>query len=189
MTAMPPATLTSHCPVADSRAEDSAAEEPPQAMNITVSMAPRLDRKIDTGWIETHFRQAAALIAEKDESRIGAISVMIVGDDRMSELHLRHSQVAGTTDVLTFDLRRDSANAIEAEIVVCADEAARRAVELGHAIERELLLYCVHGLLHCAGYHDHDEAGWQRMHAREDEILRAVGVGATFTPERGGDVQ
>jgi probable rRNA maturation factor len=107
----------------------------------------------------------------------------------MSELHLRHSQVAGTTDVLTFDLRRDSANAIEAEIVVCADEAARRGVELGHAIERELLLYCVHGLLHCAGYDDHDEAGWQRMHAREDEILRAVGVGATFMPKRGGDVQ
>ena len=47
---------------------------------------------------------------------------------------------------------------------------------VGHRVERELLLYCVHGLLHCLGHDDHDEAGWRAMHAREDEIERTLDV-------------
>jgi probable rRNA maturation factor len=106
--------------------------------------------------------------------------VLVVDDSRMIEFHRRHSGIASTTDVLTFELRQHPSDPIEVDLVICADEASRRAAELNHSIERELLLYCVHGLLHCLGYDDHDEPNWRRMHAREDEILAAIGVGATF---------
>jgi len=42
------------------------------------------------------------------------------------------------------------------------------------------LLYVVHGVLHCLGHDDHDEAGYASMHALEDRVLYAIGVGATF---------
>ena len=43
-----------------------------------------------------------------------------------------------------------------------------------------MLLYAVHGLLHCAGFDDHETAAFDRMHAEEDRILRAIGVGPIF---------
>lgn len=111
------------------------------------------------------------------------LSVIVINDDRMAELHERFSGVAGTTDVLTFDLSDDTAASthVEGEIYVCLDEAHRQAEQRGHATERELLLYAVHGLLHLVGYDDHDEADYQTMHAREDELLEAIGVGRLFS--------
>ena len=50
----------------------------------------------------------------------------------------------------------------------------------------QLLLYILHGLLHCAGFDDHDPAEHDRMHTEEDRILTAIGVGPVFrsSPER-----
>jgi probable rRNA maturation factor len=81
--------------------------------------------------------------------------------------------------VLSFDASTDN-NSIEADIAVCVDVARRESSARNHSVERELLLYALHGLLHCCGYDDHDEAGYQAMHAEEDRILSAIGVGPTF---------
>lgn len=94
-------------------------------------------------------------------------------------MHKRYCGDSGVTDVLTFPISNPGAP-IEADVVVCAEEAARRGAELGHAMERELLLYMLHGVLHCAGFDDHDAAGHRAMHEEEDRILRAIGVGATY---------
>jgi probable rRNA maturation factor len=66
------------------------------------------------------------------------------------------------------------------DTVICLDEARRRAGELGHTVHKELLLYCVHSLLHVQGYDDVTAAGARRMHAREDEILVALGIGPVY---------
>ncbi len=97
----------------------------------------------------------------------------------MTDLHERHCGLDATTDVLTFPLSGDG-EPVDVEIAVCLDEAVRRAVERGHEPERELLLYCLHGLLHCTGWDDHTTEDYDAMHAREDEILRAIGVGDVF---------
>lgn len=112
----------------------------------------------------------------------GDLSVVILDDEAMAAAHADHLGVDETTDVITFDLRNEPRpdEALDAEILVCLDEAKRRATELGHETWRELLLYVVHGVLHCLGYDDHDAASHQRMHEREDEILAAIGAGATF---------
>jgi probable rRNA maturation factor len=83
-----------------------------------------------------------------------------------------------STDVLTFPSASDGS--IDVDIAVCADEARRQAADRGHDVTRELLLYALHGLLHCAGFDDRDEAGFNAMHAEEDRILDAIGVGMTF---------
>ncbi|MCK4872332.1 MAG: rRNA maturation RNase YbeY [Phycisphaerales bacterium] len=110
----------------------------------------------------------------------GEISVVLVDDATMRAEHLAYLSVDETTDVLTFDLRDEADGPLDVEIKVCVDEARRQSAELGHDATRELLLYIVHGLLHCLGFDDHDEQSFERMHRREDEILDAIGVGATF---------
>ena len=115
---------------------------------------------------------------------VGRFHLEIVDDAEMARLHRAHSGVPGTTDVLTF-LQSEPGEPIDADVALCLDEARRQAAEFGHAAERELLLYAVHALLHCAGHDDHDPVAFERMHAEEDRILDAIGVGATFRPGGG----
>jgi probable rRNA maturation factor len=123
----------------------------------------------------------------------GEIRVRLVDDAQMSAAHERYSRVAGTTDVLTFDLRDPESAAgnpaaMDVDIYACVDEAGRQAAHRGHGVERELLLYILHGILHCLGEDDHDDAAYARMHAREDEVLEAIGVGRVFGAAAKGGV-
>lgn len=119
----------------------------------------------------------------------GEVRVRVVKDPEMAAAHMEYLEIEGTTDVLTFDMSEPAADGtplLDVDILACFDEAARQGAARGHGAERELLLYVIHGVLHCLGYDDHDDEQSAAMHAREDEILRALGVGATFAPGTGG---
>lgn len=105
----------------------------------------------------------------------------------MAAAHSGFLGVDGTTDVLTFDLTEPGQPDLDVDILVCVDEARRQGAARGHGVERELLLYIVHGVLHCLGHDDHDPSAAARMHAEEDRILEAVGVGPTYATGRGGE--
>ncbi len=112
-------------------------------------------------------------------------------DPEMAAAHLEYCEVEGTTDVLTFDMSSEADSAgrpvLDVDIMACIDEAARQGKARGHTREQELLLYIVHGVLHCLGHDDHDEAAAAAMHAEEDRVLGAIGVGTTYAaPERSG---
>ena len=104
------------------------------------------------------------------------LTVRLLQDAQMRELHDRHMQDPTTTDVLTF------VDGPEADVAVCVDEARRRSAELGHPLERELLLYALHGMLHAAGLDDRTPDDFARMHAEEDRLLAAIGLKPTFHP-------
>lgn len=134
----------------------------------------------------------------------GELRVVVVDDPAMAQAHEQYAGVAGTTDVLTFDMSdpveleagempevwvqvhelqsgfERSVFVLDTDIMVCLDEGSRQAEQRGYAVERELLLYIVHGVLHCLGYDDHDDDGFRAMHAMEDAVLSAIGIGPTF---------
>lgn len=122
---------------------------------------------------------------------LGEVRVRIVGDAEMEEAHKEYLDTPGTTDVITFDLSEGprapgKSPILDVDILACYDEAVRQGRARGHAPEREILLYVVHGVLHCLGFDDHDPDRSAAMHAREDEVLRAIGVGDTFAVPGGG---
>ncbi len=129
-------------------------------------------------WVTGQLQAALAHLGLSGEAR-----VLIVGDEAMAAEHERSLGVAGTTDVITFDLAEGASvqtGVLDVDLMICLDEAVRQSARRGHDVARELLLYALHGVLHCVGYDDHDEAAFERMHAREDEVLRAIGVGAVY---------
>ncbi len=150
----------------------------------------------DRTWLHQHLTAAVVELPRP----IGRVTIRVVADATMVELHWRHRGDASTTDVLTFpDIAADDPRVdpsvgpipgpelepeldpvLEADIAICADEAARIAATLGHATREELLLYALHGLLHCCGHDDGDDAAFAAMHAEEDRILDAIGIGAVF---------
>lgn len=118
-------------------------------------------------------------------TRLSDLSLALVGDKRMAELHERFMNLPGPTDVLTFPLDEDEAgNVVAGEVVVCVPEARRRAKDLGVAVERELLLYALHGMLHLCGYDDRTSRAFRTMHETEDRILTQLGVGPVFNAGR-----
>ena len=130
----------------------------------------------------------------------GDLRVRVVADAAMAAAHEEFTGISGTTDVLTFDMSEpvepntrplptaeqassDSIvglDGLDADILICIDEAKRQAGARDYPFERELLLYVIHGVLHCMGFDDHDEAAFSAMHAMEDAVLQAIGVGPVF---------
>lgn len=143
----------------------------------------------DVSWLEGMVAAAVGVL-ERGELpgvvmvRGGVVRVGLVSEREMARAHAAHLGEAGPTDVLTFDMREASEGGGEAEvdveIMVCVDEARRRAVEIGHEARREMLLYVVHGLLHVLGHDDGDASSSSAMHVLEDAILERIGVGATY---------
>ena len=110
------------------------------------------------------------------------LSLALVGDRRMAELHEQFLGIPGPTDVLTFPLETDRRGGVTAgEVVVCVPQASRRARTEGVSVERELLLYALHGMLHLAGFDDRTDPDFAAMHRTEDDILTRLGVGPVFS--------
>jgi probable rRNA maturation factor len=157
-------------------------------VDVDVSDPERRLSDAARAWLMDAVGRAVGLLGASGEVRVA-----VVGDAAMAAAHERHAGVPGTTDVLTFDMSEGRGGVLDVDVLVCVDEASRQAAARGHATERELLLYIIHGVLHCLGHDDHDESAAARMHAEEDRVLEALGVGATFArpeqpphAERGG---
>lgn len=164
--------------------EDDASQctEPPSPgerraiLHIEISDDDRLLDPARREWLVT----TAAAALEPVALLGGEVRGRIVGDAEMAEAHQRWLDIPGTTDVLTFDLREHDDLPLDVDLLLCFDEASRQADTRGLAPEHELLLYTVHGVLHCLGHDDHTEADAARMHAEEDRLLEAAGVGPIF---------
>ena len=130
----------------------------------------------DQAWIRERGVAALGLLGAT-----GQVRASVVDDRRRAEAHERYSRVPGTTDVLTFDLRDEPRGPLDTDVLLCLDEADRRASERGHPAREELLLYLVHAMLHCLGFDDHAADDAARMHAEEDRVLSALGVGAVYS--------
>ena len=69
------------------------------------------------------------------------------------------------TDVITFSY---------GEIVVCPAVAQDRISEYGVTLEDEILLYCLHGLLHLSGYDDTTARSAREMKTAQEKLLAKV---------------
>ncbi len=163
----------------------------PLAMAEDVAVAAAIDVCADPGAAvpggEAAIDRIAARLAAAAtvlEAEIARLSVRLVDDAAMRSLHERHCGIDATTDVLTF-AAAEPHEPVDADVACCVDEAARQAARRGHAVDDELLLYALHGLLHCLGHDDRDPTGFAAMHAEEDRVLAAIGAAARFaTPDR-----
>ena len=154
-------------------------DQPPEPMSdpktvLTIQCAG-LDNSIDLTWLETQLSKAIGQIARP----VQRVTIKLVDDREMVLLHKSHCDDNSTTDVLTFENSAES-DAVDVDIAICVDEAHRQATNFNHNINQELLLYAIHGLLHCAGFDDKTDEQSRAIHKEEDRILAAIGVGAIY---------
>ena len=153
----------------------SKAAAPQLALTINAQLA-----RAHAPFLRKQLRRAHAILSPA----LAELSVALVNDARMSELHEQFIGVAGPTDVLTFELEQGGRGRVTAgEVVVCVPEARRQAKHRGIELRMELLLYALHGMLHLCGFDDRTDRGFRTMHRREDDILTALGFGPVFATQ------
>lgn len=106
------------------------------------------------------------------------VSVRLLDDAGIADLHDRWLGVPGPTDVITFDLGVPGGLGLHGDIAVSVETARRMAAELGWDARHELAYYAVHGLLHLAGEDDIDPTDRRRMRLRERRVFAALGLPA-----------
>ncbi|MEM9025722.1 MAG: rRNA maturation RNase YbeY [Verrucomicrobiota bacterium] len=99
----------------------------------------------------------------------GDLSIAIVDESTICELHQKFLEDPTPTDVITFpgDAEADFAG----EIAVCIDQAIKEHGHHGNTFEEEIFLYLIHGWLHLAGEDDREESARKRMRAAEAKVL------------------
>lgn len=123
--------------------------------------------------------EAGARLLKLPEESVTVLT--LTGDEHLREYNRRYRGLDEPTDVLAFaaqekpsDVRFQAPPGTEnwlGDIVISLPRARRQAHEAGHAVNDEVRLLAVHGLLHLLGY-DHAEADEERaMTALTKRIL------------------
>ena len=139
---------------------------------------------------------------------LAELSVLVVDEKAMAELHERWMGEPGPTDVLSFPMdelrpphlaggNAGRAGAEEpgpdpgllGDVVLCPPVAAAQAREAGHSTQAELELLTVHGILHLLGY-DHAEPDEKaEMFGLQDRLLASWRAGRAGPDRTDQDAQ
>ncbi|MEX2598457.1 MAG: rRNA maturation RNase YbeY [Dehalococcoidia bacterium] len=157
---------------------------------IDVTVFPMFRPQVKAAWIR---RVAGAALAVADRAGKGSASIVIADDDTLRDLNLRYRGGDYVTDVLSFGANGEVLDPdapqvdtgpafpdlpdeapILGEVVLSYPLAVRQASEHNVAVEREVALLVVHGILHLLG-HDHAELDEETaMKALESKALERV---------------
>jgi len=115
------------------------------------------------------------------------LSVVLVDEAAMEQLHVQWMDEPGPTDVLSFpmdELRpgndtEDGVPGLLGDVVLCPQVAVRQALAAGHSTQEELLLLTTHGILHLLGYDHAEPAEEKEMFDLQRKLL------LTFLSTRG----
>ena len=116
------------------------------------------------------------------------LSILLVDEAAMEQLHVQWMDEPGPTDVLSFpmdELRPGNEDEITppgllGDLVICPQVAIAQAQEAGHPPADELQLLTAHGILHLLGF-DHAEPDEER---EMFDIQREILVGFTLAERR-----
>lgn len=106
------------------------------------------------------------------------LTVVFVTTEEMRSLNRDYHKDFVPTDVLSFASDKndiDNTQHYLGEVVICPAFIARHKKNPA-AFRYEVCHLAVHGTLHLLGFHhEDDEQGHERLHAREERILEALG--------------
>lgn len=127
-------------------------------------------------------RRRAQRLLELLEKSDCELSILLTGDEEMTELNRAYRNRNRTTDVLAFSQLEGDRGHLHQEVlgdvVISLPTAKRQARERKHTLLDELIILLVHGTLHLLG-HEHERTDRRTAAAmhREQERLTALLMG------------
>jgi probable rRNA maturation factor len=110
------------------------------------------------------------------------LSILLVDDDEIMHFNRHYLSRDHPTNVLAFAMRDGEEKQLHPDIlgdvVISTETAQREARQRGVALDKEMALLLVHGVLHLLGYeHENTPEEAAAMEAKEQEILARLGFG------------
>jgi len=107
------------------------------------------------------------------------LSILIVDDDRITQLNQTYLKHQGPTNVISFPMREGAHNDIHPEllgdVVISMDTCAREAETGDIPIQERFYELLVHGILHLFGYdHIDSEEHARIMEAKSRELMTLI---------------
>lgn len=99
------------------------------------------------------------------------ITIVICSDEELLSLNQEFLQHDYYTDILTFDMRADQNDPIEAELYISMERVEDNALTQKTDSEIEFRRVIIHGILHLCGYKDKSEEDQNQMRIAEDQFL------------------
>ena len=144
----------------------------PVKRQIEVSVAEQFDC-VDTVSVKELFERLDSLDEIRWSIPDGELSIALVDEATICEIHARFLDDPTPTDVITFPGDTDENKA--GEIIVSVDQAMRVHQANNTTLIQELTLYLVHGWLHLAGEDDIDPADRMLMRQAVKTVLKQLG--------------
>ncbi len=133
---------------------------------------------------------AQYVIGQMEAHPLADLSMLLVDEAHMTNLHEKWMEEPGPTDVLSFPMDELRPHSIAGpnrtrgrdedegepvllgDVVLCPQVAAAQAKQHGHSTQAELELLTVHGVLHLLGYDHADPEEEAEMFGLQNELLR-----------------
>ena len=96
------------------------------------------------------------------------LEIIFLSDAAIKRVNEKYKERNRATDVLSFDLGSCQ------EILISSDMALRNSRIFNTPLEKELILYVIHGILHLFGYDDEKVMARARMFRKQDSILEML---------------
>ena len=112
----------------------------------------------------------------------GQVTLVITDDEGIQALNRDYVGLDTPTDVLAFSAREDGGSFVVApgageylgDVIISYPRAIDQAQQQGHAVDQELCLLTIHGVLHLLGYNHESERDKAVMWARQEALLAQV---------------
>ncbi len=130
--------------------------------------------------------RAARAVLDLSGAPDADLTLVLTNDDRIQALNRDFLHHDAPTDVLSFPAEEENPETGRrylGDVVISLPRALEQSGERGHAVEAEVQLLVVHGILHLLG---HDHAGEQEkaaMWKAQTEILESLGVSPQIVHE------
>ena len=128
--------------------------------------ARRLDRKL--------LKQIAEFTISESRVESAELGFHFVSAKQMANVHEQFMNIAGSTDVITFDHGSEPPAKIHGEIFISIEDAFAQAREFKTTWQSETARYMVHGILHLLGYDDLEAKARAKMKREENRLLRKL---------------
>lgn len=130
--------------------------------------------KIDRTRIVRHAKFVLKAMGEDNAE----LSITFVDSEYIKRLNQRYRNVNAATDVLAFPMREKKGFSKESlilgDVVISTDAAKQESRRRRVLVQKELLLYLTHGILHLLGYNDETDLSRRKMQRKEQKLIEKL---------------
>ena len=105
------------------------------------------------------------------------LNIVFTSDKTIAKYHADYLQDNTPTDVITFPMKEIdpfSQEFILGDLLISKETALREAKQRKIPIQKELIMYAIHGFLHLNGFDDHSVKDRRKMFAKQNQILKKL---------------